>query len=120
MEIFNTLNAIVSTEGNYKRLREEYIRCPPPCIPYIGMWLTDLTFIADGNKDTVGPNNLINFSKRRYFAKVMMDMRVLQQSPYQFERVPALLKFISTEVLIKQSWSDDKLYEASIAIEPRK
>ena len=34
-----------------------------PCVPYIGIYLSDLTFIEDGNPEFLD-ENLINFQKQ--------------------------------------------------------
>lgn len=45
-------------------MREALHRCDPPCIPYLGMYLTDLSFIEEGTPDFT-PDRLLNFSKMR-------------------------------------------------------
>ncbi len=47
---------------NYKLLREAVKQSQIPCLPYLGVYLSDLTFIADGNADKI--EDLINFEKR--------------------------------------------------------
>lgn len=51
-------------------MREALHRCDPPCIPYLGMYLTDLSFIEEGTPDFT-PDGLLNFSKMRMVSKVL-------------------------------------------------
>lgn len=45
-------------------MREALHRCDPPCIPYLGMYLTDLSFIEEGTPNFTD-DGLLNFSKMR-------------------------------------------------------
>ena len=42
---FEELQAATSQQNNYATLRNLLHTADPPCIPYLGMYLTDLTFI---------------------------------------------------------------------------
>jgi len=44
-KLFQDLKAIMSAEGSYKNFREVLHSEDPPFIPYIGVYLADLTFI---------------------------------------------------------------------------
>ena len=55
----------------------------------IGMYLTDLTFIEDGNKDLTD-TGLINFNKRKQIANVIREIIQYQQTPYCLEPVPII------------------------------
>lgn len=45
-------------------MRDAINRCDPPSIPYVGMYLTDLSFIEEGTPN-YSPEGLLNFSKMR-------------------------------------------------------
>lgn len=58
------LQKLISFEGNFRNLRDTLHRCDPPCIPYLGMYLTELSFIEEGTPNFT-EDGLLNFAKMR-------------------------------------------------------
>jgi hypothetical protein len=58
---FQQLHKYISRDKNFAAIRGRLKGVKPPCIPYIGLYLTDLTFIEDGNPKYI--NGKINFVK---------------------------------------------------------
>jgi len=67
--VIQQLKLVTSHTSSYKEYRAALRRAELPAIPYIGIWLTDLTFIEDGNPTYEVPER-INFSKYRRIAAV--------------------------------------------------
>jgi len=101
--------------SNYKVLRSMLELSAPPCLPYIGVFMTDLTFIQE-NADFVY-NNLINFEKRYMVASVIAKIQQNQQKPFSFIVVSEIQEFIAN---ISDGGLDQKeAYRHSLQIEPR-
>ncbi len=60
-------------QSNYKMYRERLSMTKVPSVPYIGVFLKDLTFISDGNPDYLR-GGLINLNKRRQVYIVLQLM----------------------------------------------
>jgi len=115
----NLLEEFVSPESNFKMyrgmLKELALNsCQSPTIPYIGLYLKDLTFIEDGNPDFVG-NNLINFEKRNLVSRVILEIMRYQQRPYNLLVVPRIRSFLKN--LPRKP--DKELFKLSLLREPR-
>ncbi|KAK8761501.1 hypothetical protein V5799_014257, partial [Amblyomma americanum] len=63
-QTIDKLQALVSADGRFRNMRDALHRCDPPCIPYLGMYLTDLSFIEEGTPNFT-EEGLLNFSKMR-------------------------------------------------------
>ena len=74
---------MVSSDDNFSNLRKTLSKCKPPCIPYIGTFLTDLTFIEQGHKDFV--EGKVNFVKFRMIANILQQVKSFQSAPYPNE-----------------------------------
>jgi son of sevenless-like protein len=88
------------------------------CLPYIGIFLTDLTFIEDGNKDyvyTEGGKELINFFKRQKQATIINELMSKQKNAYALAPVEELSDYMRA---IPQH-SEDDLYDMSLKAEAR-
>jgi hypothetical protein len=100
MQSYGELKSYINTLAQIlKILRDAVHQANPPLVPYLGkksnfffslkylvwfvkgVYLSDLTFIEDGNADTVH-NGLINFDKRRFLANVISEIQQYQQTPY--------------------------------------
>ncbi|GCB65289.1 hypothetical protein scyTo_0011854 [Scyliorhinus torazame] len=90
--LIDKLQKLVSSEGRFKNLREALKNCDPPCVPYLGMYLTDLAFIEEGTPNYT-EDGLVNFSKMRMVARYLLDQLNVMD--------------------------EESLYEASLRIEPK-
>jgi hypothetical protein len=100
---------------NYANLRQTLNDSTPPCIPYLGLYFSDIVFLEDGNKSTLA-DRVINFSKAASLARVIQDILQYQQIPYTPSTDSALLQIIFHLVPIM---NEDEQYERSLVIEPR-
>ncbi|KAJ3445212.1 guanine nucleotide exchange factor [Anaeramoeba flamelloides] len=120
-EKWQKLIALMSRENSYCLIRDELSSIDPPGLPYIGMYLTDLVFVDEGNTDllssTDGRKKLINFDKRRRTSEVIREIQLFQQAPYLFTLIPEIQSFIEKNTAM--SYDDEKLYEQSLKVEPR-
>jgi son of sevenless-like protein len=113
-EQFEEVKRVMAREGNFRNFRKHFRECPPPKIPYIGVHLTDLTFIEDGNKDFLA-GGLVNFSKRRRLATILRDIMQNQLTPYNFQEVP----FIKDFILNGMGLEEPEVYNLSIGLEAK-
>ncbi|ETE69441.1 Ras-specific guanine nucleotide-releasing factor 1, partial [Ophiophagus hannah] len=113
--VIDKLQRLVSSEGRFKNLREALKNCDPPCVPYLGMYLTDLAFIEEGTPNYT-EDGLVNFSKMRMISHIIREIRQFQQTAYKIEHQAKV-----TQYLLDQSFVMDEegLYDASLKIEPK-
>ncbi|XP_063170292.1 ras-specific guanine nucleotide-releasing factor 1 [Candoia aspera] len=113
--VIDKLQRLVSSEGRFKNLREALKNCDPPCVPYLGMYLTDLAFIEEGTPNYT-EDGLVNFSKMRMISHIIREIRQFQQTAYKIEHQVKV-----TQYLLDQSFVMDEegLYDASLKIEPK-
>uniref|UniRef100_A0A3Q2Z5X2 Ras protein specific guanine nucleotide releasing factor 1 n=1 Tax=Hippocampus comes TaxID=109280 RepID=A0A3Q2Z5X2_HIPCM len=113
--VIDKLQKLVSSEGRFKNLREALKNCDPPCVPYLGMYLTDLAFIEEGTPNYT-EDNLVNFSKMRMISHIIREIRQFQQTAYKIDNQPKVAKYLldNSSVL-----DEERLYETSLRIEPK-
>jgi hypothetical protein len=105
-------------EKNFVEYREIIHSINPPCIPFLGIYLQDLTFIEDGNSNYLKKTqNLINFAKRMKTAEVIREIQQYQSAPYHLQPVRELQLFIKAH--LENSRDEEILYGLSVALEPK-
>lgn len=112
------IRKLMGANRNFTEYRLIVHSVNPPCIPFLGIYLQDLTFIEDGNPDFLRKShNLINFAKRHKAAEVIREIKQFQSFAYNFHSIPEFQSFIKYN--LEQSHDVERLYERSLQIEPR-
>jgi len=113
---FAKLEALMSPQKNFSTYRNHLHECSPPLIPYMGVYLTDLTFIEDGNDDKIKETNLINFSKRELVYGIIEEVKQYQQAKYDVKAMEPIFTFLAKLPALPEK----ALYDLSLVREPRK
>jgi son of sevenless-like protein len=111
------LRKLMGSSKNFSEYRETLNKANPPCIPFFGIYLTDLVFIEDGIPSILKKTTLINFGKRIKTAEIIRDIQQYQNVPYGLQPVPELQDYLQKNM---DTASDvHEMYERSLAVEPR-
>ncbi|XP_026201241.1 ras-specific guanine nucleotide-releasing factor RalGPS2 isoform X2 [Anabas testudineus] len=117
---FDRLDYLMSKEDNYKRLRD-YISSQSmvSCIPYLGMYLSDLTYIDSAYPST--GSILENEQRSNLMNNILRIISDLQRScTYDILVLPHVQKYLNSVRYIEelQKFVEDDNYKLSQKIEP--
>lgn len=123
------LRSIVEVSRNYAVLRQRLQHHVPPCLPFVGTYLTDLTFVDVGNQTTRqlpgdGPEggiSVINFDKHMKTAKIISELQRFQIH-YRLTEVPELQTWMQDQLVRVRSSAQSNVqnyYRRSLKLEPR-
>jgi hypothetical protein len=120
MELKAALQQLVAPTQSFKQYRDALHQVTGACVPYLGVYLTDLTFTEDGNKDTVQkPNDaklkLINIKKRALVHNIISEVQLYQQASFDLTKIEPLF----TMILEVPNVDESSLYAMSLLREPR-
>ncbi|KAF2069090.1 hypothetical protein CYY_009588 [Polysphondylium violaceum] len=128
---YQELEKIMNSEGSFKIYRQRLQQGGGgPCLPYLGVHLTDLTFMEE-NPDMVPvqvlPNktvDLINFTKRTLVFRVISLVQQYQQLSYNLQPVHQIQEFL---LRIRSDFKgqglelyQQELYRESLKREPKR
>ncbi|KAL7715456.1 Ras guanine nucleotide exchange factor [Entamoeba marina] len=119
-EFLSRLYSLTSPENNWRNLRQATLASEnvEHAIPYLGIYLSDLTFINDGNEFVLS-NGLINYYKCYLLMNVAQHVYNLQQIPYvDLARSPELCSVLSQLFLSTSNNSDITQFNISKLLEP--
>jgi len=125
------LNSVVDLSRNQTALRRRMEAPVAPCIPFLGIYLTDLTFLDVGNpktkelprraSETGETITVINFDKHMRMAKVVSHLQKFQLE-YRLQAVPEMQAWMQA-YLQRMRLSNDKMignfHRRSLYVEPR-
>lgn len=103
---------------NYKLYREHIssiLNSNNPCIPFMGVYLSDLLFIEEGNPDN--KDEKINFEKRIMYTKIIKQIQFFQQLSYSSNLKED--KIIQKCLENLHSLDNETAYQLSLICEPK-
>ncbi|XP_067250609.1 rap guanine nucleotide exchange factor 1 isoform X1 [Chanodichthys erythropterus] len=105
---------LIDSSSSFRAYRAALADVEPPCIPYLGLILQDLTFVHLGNPDLI--DGKINFSKRWQQFNILDTMRRFQQVHYDLKHNVDIVSFFND---FSDHLAEEALWELSLKIKPR-
>nr|XP_033323207.1 guanine nucleotide-releasing factor 2-like isoform X9 [Megalopta genalis] len=107
--------ALIDSSSSFRAYRQALAETQPPCIPYIGLVLQDLTFVHIGNNDLL-PDGTINFSKRWQQFNIVENMKRFKKGRYSFKKHERIITFFNN---FSDFLCEEAMWQISESIKPR-
>eukprot|EP01128_Nolandella_sp_AFSM9_P001969 TRINITY_DN12370_c0_g1_i1.p1 TRINITY_DN12370_c0_g1~~TRINITY_DN12370_c0_g1_i1.p1 ORF type:complete len:718 (-),score=92.71 TRINITY_DN12370_c0_g1_i1:96-1982(-) len=113
--LWKELKEISDSSGNHRTLWNLMKKSSDtPCLPYLGMFLTSLTYLTESHPSKVNGGQ-INWTRRKLVAGVIRDVAAYQKRTLNFRSIPLIKDYI----LNAPVFDDDTHYRLSYYIQPR-
>ncbi|KAH9488884.1 Rap guanine nucleotide exchange factor 1 [Bulinus truncatus] len=106
---------LIDSSSSFRAYRQALADTEPPCIPYLGLILQDLTFVNIGNPDKL-PDGSINFAKHWQQFNILDSMRRFRTSNYQVKRNEKIMNMLNN---FEDYLNEEVLWNISQKIKPR-
>ncbi|XP_070759837.1 rap guanine nucleotide exchange factor 1-like [Enoplosus armatus] len=117
-EALEDYSSLIDSSSSFRAYRAALADVEPPCIPYLGLILQDLTFVHLGNPDTLmtSQGSKVNFSKRWQQFNILDTLRGYQQVPYSLQPNDDIISFFND---FSDHLAEEALWELSLRLRPR-
>lgn len=115
----HNMNRLMNSTRNFNEYRDvlKFIGSEP-CVPFFGVYLSDLTFIYHGNpQHLLNRTWMINFAKRAKTVEIVEGIDRFQKIGYNFQSVPEIQKYL--DLWFDKCPSIEEQYQLSLNLEPR-
>lgn len=114
LSMFRKSVQFISNKENYKSHRQALAKDFSPKIPYLGMYLTDITFIDEGNPTLV--DGSVNINKLKILGKTLVELNSFRSQKYTFTPHYKIQKYLLTKPV---ELDDNQWFDLSRYIEPK-
>ncbi|XP_054467252.1 LOW QUALITY PROTEIN: rap guanine nucleotide exchange factor 1 [Anoplopoma fimbria] len=117
-EALEEYSSLIDSSSSFRAYRAALAEVEPPCIPYLGLILQDLTFVHLGNPDTLmtSQGSKVNFSKRWQQFNILDPLRSSQQVTYTLQPNDDIISFFND---FSDHLAEEALWELSLRLRPR-
>jgi len=93
-DIWDGLNSLMGNQKNFSSYRETLSKADPPCVPYIGIFLTDLVVADAAQEDFKQGTQMINIKKIRVVEVSKYFLDKFRWESYRITHVQPLQEFL--------------------------
>uniref|UniRef100_UPI0037E96D3A rap guanine nucleotide exchange factor 1-like n=1 Tax=Semicossyphus pulcher TaxID=241346 RepID=UPI0037E96D3A len=117
-EALEEYSSLIDSSSSFRAYRAALAEVEPPCIPYLGLILQDLTFVHLGNPDKLmtSQGSKVNFSKRWQQFNILDTLRTYQQVRYTLQPNDDIISFFND---FSDHLAEEALWELSLRLRPR-
>jgi len=116
--LIEQLTKHMDRENNFKSYRDSLKRVSgSACVPFTGLYMTDLTFVLDGNPTLLYNDRLVNVEKFVKLGGILAEIKQFQSVNYNLVKIEEIQDFLNGGLSVARD--ADTLFELSLQVEPR-